>query len=438
MLYLPLTYPSNSADLFKRIRHWPYPLWLDSCHDQGTQGRYDILTAQPEKYISSPTAPKELIALITEQLIKPYQHFFSYDKEQDSHTPMPGLFGYLSYESNHESENIASKKPQDISLPLLFLGFYPWCIVVDHQKQKTWLASLLDNDITQNIYRHLITSSPPTAKEFSLTEPYHSNLTQADYFSAFDKIQTYLHQGDCYQVNFAQRFKASYQGDPLSAYQRNRAMMPAPYSAFMQLPEGSILCHSPEHFIQVEKQQVKTSPIKGTAEKHKNPKVDICIQQELMRSEKNHAENLMIVDLLRNDLGKVCEIGSVAVEALCELHTFSHVHHLVSIITGKLPENTSPLVLLQACFPGGSITGAPKHRAMEIIDELEPHSRSIYCGNIIHLGINNRLESNLMIRTQVTHGENIYAWAGGGIVADSTAEKEYEESFIKIRPLIDS
>ncbi len=440
MLCLPLIYHANNADLFQSIRHWPYPLWLDSCHDQGTQGRYDILTAQPENYFSSSIAPDNLTEIINKHLLIHYKVYFSHQAELDSAIPMPGLFGYLSYEANHSAEKIDVHKDKNITLPILFLGFYPWCIVVDHQQQKTWLASLLNQDITQEIFKQItnanISSQLDHEIPFCITEQYQSNLTQNEYFSAFHKIQNYLYQGDCYQVNFAQRFQASYQGDPFIAYQRNRKVMPAPYSAFLQLPEGCILCHSPEHFIRVNDQCVETSPIKGTAAKQMNEQADQLAQQQLLDSEKNHAENLMIVDLLRNDLGKVCEIGSVQVETLCELKTFSHVHHLISTITGKLARNISPLDLLQACFPGGSITGAPKHRAMEIINELEPHRRSIYCGSMIHLGINHRLDSNIMIRTQVTHEGKIYAWAGGGIVADSQAEEEYEESFVKVRPLL--
>ena len=456
MFYLPLSYESCSLNLFKRIRHWPYPIWLDSCRDQNTTGRYDILTAQPqwrlihqnncfylhqENKISQIIEPN-LFKIIIETF-NAWCSLYSVDlKSSDEATPLPGLFGYLGYKFNHSIEKIISTKTQDIPLPDAYLGFYPWCLVVDHDKKSTLLISLLDNDSTQTIYQQLQQPliEPCIEKiaeqDFSLTRAYQANLTQAEYFSAFNKIKNYLQQGDCYQINFAQRFQASYVGDPFFAYQRNRQTMPAPYSAFIQLPEGSILCHSPEHFITVNHQQVKTSPIKGTAAKQSDHHLDQQVQKKLLASEKNRAENIMIVDLLRNDLGKVCAANSIQVEELCALKTFSHLHHLISTVSGTLPSNTSALNLLQACFPGGSITGAPKHRAMQIIDELEPHRRSVYCGSIIHFGINQGLNSNITIRTQVACDHQIYAWAGGGIVADSTAEEEYEESFIKIRPLL--
>jgi para-aminobenzoate synthetase component 1 len=250
------------------------------------------------------------------------------------------------------------------------------------------------------------------------------------------RIQRYLHAGDCYQVNLAQRFAAPAQGDPWHAYRRLRRANPAPFGAYLAFDDCCILCGSPERFLQIRNDRVETKPIKGTRPRGRDPDEDRTLAEALRLSPKDRAENLMIVDLLRNDLGKVCAIGSVHVPRLFEIERYAHVHHLVSTVRGRLAAGRSALDLLRACFPGGSVTGAPKLRAMQIIEELEPHRRGVYCGSIGYIGVDGAMDTNIVIRTLVHSAGVARLWAGGGIVVDSDPEAEYRETLDKAAPLL--
>ncbi|MGH6635613.1 MAG: aminodeoxychorismate synthase component I, partial [Gammaproteobacteria bacterium] len=246
----------------------------------------------------------------------------------------------------------------------------------------------------------------------------------------------YIREGDCYQVNLAQRFSARARGDAWLAYRQLRSLNPAPFSAFLSTPSGAVLSSSPERFLHVNKGLVETKPIKGTRPRAVDQGRDRALMEELRHSPKDRAENLMIVDLLRNDLGKTCAIGSIKVPKLFAVESYATVHHLVSTITGRLGLGKHALDLVAGCFPGGSITGAPKLRAMEIIEELEPHRRSAYCGSIGYIGFDGRMDTNIAIRTLVYCEGLIHAWAGGGIVADSDEEAEYQETLDKAAALL--
>ncbi|MEJ2406661.1 MAG: aminodeoxychorismate synthase component I, partial [Candidatus Thiodiazotropha sp.] len=251
------------------------------------------------------------------------------------------------------------------------------------------------------------------------------------------KIKQYILDGDCYQVNFAQRFSVAAEGDPWQAYKELRQLNAAPFSAYLNTPYCQVMCSSPERFLELRNGCVETKPIKGTAPRGGDPIEDMMLADELKNSTKDQAENLMIVDLLRNDLGKVCANGSVEVPELFKLESFARVHHLVSKVSGRLAEGEDALSLLRACFPGGSITGAPKLRAMEIIEELEPHRRGPYCGSIGYVSFSGDMDSNIAIRTMV-HSEGITRLsAGGGIVADSDPDTEYRETYHKASALLD-
>lgn len=279
--------------------------------------------------------------------------------------------------------------------------------------------------------RHELTSP------FLLTTTFSSDLPHSDYLRAISRIHQYLRAGDCYQVNFARRFSARFSGDPFSAWVRLNQQHPAPHSSFFRLANGDcVFGVSPERFLQIRNGVVITEPIKGSRQRGDTPQQDQQIGEELLNNPKDRAENLMIVDLLRNDLGKVCQAGSVRAEPLFELRRFSNVQHLVSTITGTLRPEVHPLDALLSCFPGGSITGAPKTRAMEIINELEPVPRGFYCGSQFVLDSDGNLDSNILIRTFQTHGEQIICHGGGGIVIDSDAEQEYQESLFKVEKLM--
>jgi para-aminobenzoate synthetase component 1 len=257
-------------------------------------------------------------------------------------------------------------------------------------------------------------------------------MSRQQYASAFARAQQYIQAGDCYQINLAQRFSSRFQGDPWQAYRQLREVAAAPFSAYMQHDDMALMSLSPERFLKVDGSTVTTSPIKGTIGRGNDAQSDQQLAKQLLLSEKDRAENLMIVDLLRNDLGKSCKPGSIKVEQLFELQSFETVHHLVSTITGELDSGQHALDLLAACFPGGSITGAPKIRAMEIIEQLEPDRRAVYCGSIGYISYDGQMDTNIAIRTFLCEQHSIHCWAGGGIVADSRCEAEYQECLSKI------
>ena len=245
-------------------------------------------------------------------------------------------------------------------------------------------------------------------------------------------IKKYISDGDCYQVNYSQNFSAKYDGDPWDIYKDIRKLNPAPYSSFFSFDNKYIISSSPERFISINNNCVQTKPIKGTLKRLPDPKEDFSQIDILKNDEKNLAENLMIVDLLRNDLSKCCMLGTVKVSKLFEIESYASVHHMVSTIEGKLEKNNTSIDILEACFPGGSITGAPKKRSMEIIDELENRNRGVYCGSIGYFDENNNMDTNICIRTIMLTKNTINFAAGGGIVHDSNPEDEYYESLEKV------
>tara|TARA_Y100000768_G_scaffold378910_1_gene353917 strand:+ start:32 stop:832 length:801 start_codon:yes stop_codon:yes gene_type:complete len=258
------------------------------------------------------------------------------------------------------------------------------------------------------------------------------------YKSKVSKISNYIKNGDCYQVNFAQRFSLGYKGDEYSIYKTLNKSFASPYSAYINYPFGNILSFSPERFLSVKNNIVETKPIKGTRPRSDDTEIDEKNIIELKLSEKDKAENLMIVDLLRNDLGINCKNGSINVDKLFEIETFANVHHLVSTITGEIKDKSNIYNLIRDAFPGGSITGAPKLRAMEIIEELEPDNRSIYCGSIGYIGFDQKTDLNISIRSMLAVNNKLYFWGGGGIVNDSDVRSEYNESIAKVKPLLDT
>jgi para-aminobenzoate synthetase component 1 len=282
------------------------------------------------------------------------------------------------------------------------------------------------------------TPAQPAAKPFRLLAPFVSNYSRDEYLQRFQRIIDYIHAGDCYQVNLAQCFTAPCEGDSFTAFEQLQIRANAPFAAYLQDGEHTVLSFSPERFVKVDQGVVTTQPIKGTKPRSSDPVQDLHNRHALENSNKDKAENLMIVDLLRNDLGRVCSFGSVTVEALFELQSFTNVHHLVSTIKGRLQQPDDVFGLLAACFPGGSITGTPKLRSMQIINELETMPRSVYCGVIAWIDHSGNMDSNIAIRTLVRDRNHIHCWGGGGIVADSVGSEEYQETLDKISMLINN
>lgn len=325
--------------------------------------------------------------------------------------------------------------------PALQVAEYDWAII---HRPASGELSLVFHATCPGSRRELVMervengSASPGPAPFRLTSRFRAQQTEQAYLDNLERIRAYIAAGDVYQVNYAQQFTATFEGHPIEAYQALHHASPSPCSAYLDTGSSRILSLSPERFLRVYRNgTVETRPIKGTRRRGASPAEDAALMRELKASAKDRAENLMIVDLLRNDLGKCCEIGSVRAEPLFALETFANVHHLVSTVTGRLPESTSPLDLLLSAFPGGSITGAPKLRAMEIIRELEPAPRGAYCGSFFHWTPRNGFDSTIAIRTLECREETIDCKGGGGIVADSLPGEEYRESINKVRFFMD-
>ena len=424
--------------MFRAIAALENPVWLDSGTPASSQSRYDILTALPHQVLGvEGTNPSDANSFIHET-----QSLLDRFKTSAQSTTCPfqgGLIGFWGYDLF--AKDFSLKKTNEIDFPKAYLGLYLWAIIYDHHRQS---ASMVIHPECDAVTRETILdlscdkTQPFTDNNFGLTSSFAASESKETYFKAIGKIKDYIHAGDVYQVNYAQHFQAAYQGDTSAAYLSQRQAHPAPFSAYIGIGDKAVLSHSPEEFLSVLGREVQTQPIKGTAPRAQDPKIDQRNADVLQASDKDRAENLMIVDLLRNDLGKACKPGSISVPKLFELQSFSNVHHLVSKVRGSLADNVSVLQLFQHCHPGGSITGAPKKRSMEIIDELETRSRSLYCGSIGYISLCGHSHTSIAIRTMIADGKGIHCWGGGGIVADSNAEKEYQETLFKVGPMMKS
>jgi para-aminobenzoate synthetase component 1 len=325
-------------------------------------------------------------------------------------------------------------------MPDVAVGLYDWAVVVDHEERRSWMIGHGKDPRTfaewDRRIEQLAAPAPRVRAPLEVLSEVHSNLDRPAYGAAFDRIKQHISAGDCYQVNLTQRFSARVRGSSWSAYERLRAGSPAPYSAYLNMPDGQIMSSSPERFLRVANGRAITQPIKGTRPRRSNAAEDAALAEELRHSGKDRAENVMIVDLLRNDLGKSCVPGSVRATKMFDVESFANVHHLVSTVEGEPGSGRHALDLLRDCFPGGSITGAPKVRAMQIIEECEPQRRGVYCGAIGYVGFDGRMDTNIAIRTLVRSNDQLYAWAGGGIVADSDVDSEYQECLDKASGLL--
>ncbi|SMY32587.1 Aminodeoxychorismate synthase component 1 [Photobacterium malacitanum] len=415
--------------------------------------RYDILVADPLAIIESQNDTTYIKFSNGDQRTTTDDPFSVINTLQNELLPtlsplknlpfIGGTLGYFSYDLGRRVEKIAATATHDIPLPEMAVGIYDWALIVDHTLQKISLVEPKNSQRLSWLNQQQSQITAPTTVQtsnhntaFKLTSSWSSNMTKEDYCNKFNTIQSYLLSGDCYQINLAQRFSASYQGDEWQAYCRLEHTNSAPFSSFIRTDSSAILSVSPERFLQLNQGKIETKPIKGTRPRSTNATEDAANAKALQQAPKDRAENVMIVDLLRNDIGRVAIPGSVRVPALFAIESFPAVHHLVSTVTGQLASDFSATDLLRACFPGGSITGAPKIRAMEIIEELEPHRRSIYCGSIGYISRCGSMDTNITIRTLVAYQHRLYAWAGGGIVADSDAESEYQETLDKLSKIL--
>lgn len=434
----PLPYQEDPGDRFALIHRAPGAVLLDAGRPFATRGRYDLLSAWPLAELA-PTADesaKHFFARVRSAL----QSLGEARLPDDRKLPfVGGIIGYLSYDFGRRIERLAAPALDDLDLPDARLGLYAWAQVTDHQERTSQLVfhpALAPSERGRLIALFENEAQAETLPPFRLGSPFRPDLAREQYRDALDQVHRYILDGDCYQVNYTQRFRAPCSGSPWLAYRALREACPTPFAGYLQLPEGAVLSLSPERFIQLHGRQVETRPIKGTRPRGVTPEADLANAEALLASEKDRAENLMIVDLLRNDLGRSCRPGSVRVPELFALETYPNVHHLVSSVTGELADDKDALDLLEGSFPGGSITGAPKVRAMQIIDELEPTRRSIYCGSLLYLDVRGEMDSSIAIRTLLVKDDQVSCWGGGGIVADSDWQEEYEESLTKVGVLL--
>ncbi len=459
---VPAPDPVETAE---RFLGQPHLLFLDSATDPARLGRYSFLSAAPAQVIRTkgrgpgPTALEQARALLAPHRTEPVSGLPPFQG---------GLAGFLSYDYGAVIERLPAPRFDDLNLPDAVLGLYDWVIAWDHQLGRAWLIStglpatgaeqvpraierlawvkrLLEGPSAgvsgRRIPSHSLGSAAPsypvTTTEQSGEIALRSSFTARGYLDAVARVRDYIIAGDIFQANLSQRFEAPLEEDPWRLYRRLREVNPAPFAAYLEFDGIAVASASPERFLLLDTAgQVETRPIKGTRPRGVSPEHDAALSRALHDSGKDRAENLMIVDLLRNDLSRTCGPGTVRVPELFALEGFRTVHHLVSTVTGTLAPGHEATDLLATTFPGGSITGAPKVRAMEIIAELEPSRRGIYCGSIGYLSVTGAMDASIVIRTFVCLAGRAFFSAGGGIVADSDPAQEYEETLDKARALI--
>lgn len=454
----PFIYDITGIDpikAFLAVKHLPYSLLLDSADHKHPNSRYTFLACMPIETIEAKDAEIEITNWEQRITLKDADPFDTIQSRMRSWikfaAPIPnmppfqgGAAGLFGYDLARYLETLPKRAKTNPAMPDMAIGIYDQVLAHDHLLKKTWIfthsKSAEQAERKRNHFIDLISQKiePPPYNPPDIV--WLSNFTEEEYKHNVQKVIDYIYAGDIFQANLSQRFDAKRPEnfDPFLHYMHMREINPAPFAAYMHISDIKIASTSPERFITIKNKRVETRPIKGT-----RPHVIDVIQDKKNRndlkiSEKDRAENTMIVDLLRNDLAKVCDADSVEVTDLCKLETFANVHHLVSTITGKLRHNKTATDMLKAAFPGGSITGAPKIRAMEIIEELEPSRRGPYCGSIGYIGFDGTMDTNILIRTLIYDENRISLQVGGGIVADSDPSEEYQETLDKARGVFKS
>ena len=459
----PLSTSLKPVEVCEILHNEQFCFFLDSGMNCDRLGRYSFLGYDPFLIFKNQGKRNEIIRGNSIELVKgnPFDILKTLFSKYRLITPpdMPpflgGAVGYFSYDLKHFVEKLPSQSKEDITIPLCFLAFYDTVIIFDHFTDQTWISStglpeesehlkqLRAKTRMKELCQKLSTGKiPAPSRQHSLNRKIpinlESNFTRDEYLQSVLKVKDYIAAGDIYQANLSQRFSATVPTQPFDLYKTLRTLNPAPFAAYLKCGDNSIISSSPERFLRLSGKSVETRPIKGTRPRGKDRVEDEQLKQALLTSPKDRAELIMIVDLERNDLGRVCEYGTVKVPELITLETYATVFHLVSTITGRLKEDKDHIDCIKATFPGGSITGAPKIRAMEIIDELEPTRRNIYTGSIGYIGFNQQTDLNIVIRSILYCNGNVHFQVGGGIVADSDPASEYEETLHKGRALMEA
>lgn len=444
---------------FEPLQNRPYAFFLDSGLDHKGLGRYSVIGS--DTFLVFKTKGDQITLEHQGNLMAYRGHPLDeldllmrrYRVANVPFLPLTsGAVGYFAYDLGRQLERLPDLARDDLALPDCCLGFYDRLLIFDHLERRAWLTStglpesgeraklragerLKDlEDLVAGAPNGISTGPEPLPGSGSLTLT--SHFTKESYCRAVQRIKDYIAAGDIFQANMTQRFSCPLAARPWDFYRHLRRINPAPFAAYLSYPEVTVASSSPERFLQVRQGMVETRPIKGTRPRGRDAEEDARMRQELWESAKDRAELAMIIDLERNDLGRVCEFGSVHVPRLYTIETYATVFHLVSTVRGRLRADKNLVDLLRATFPGGSITGAPKIRAMEIIEELEPVRRGIYTGSIGYLGFDGTADLNIVIRTCIIKDDLVYFQVGGGITADSDPEAEYRETIDKARALV--
>ncbi|MBI2792020.1 MAG: aminodeoxychorismate synthase component I [Gammaproteobacteria bacterium] len=428
-------------------------IFLDSARKDNKLGRYSFVGISPFQVI---TCKNKMVTIgdktfhadpfeILENELKRFQLL----RLPDYPPFQGGVAGMLGYELGGYLEKLPQTKEDDLQFPEMILGFYDLVIAWDHLQEKSWIFSsgFPESSTDKRLQRAqermawAIDCIAHPIKESTtpviIDEKIESTFSEKSYQEAVEKVIEYIRAGDIFEANISQRFSTRMPETltPFMLYCKLRQKNPAPFAAFLQHKGWSVASASPERFLKLHDHHVEARPIKGTRPRFQDSEKDHASQQELIHSEKDWAENVMIVDLMRNDLSRVCLAHSINVPQLCKLESFATVHHLVSVVEGKLNKDNNTIDLLKATFPGGSITGAPKIRAMEIISEIEPKVRGPYCGSMGYIGFNGDMDLSITIRTYAISEQMITFQTGGAITVDSQALEEYEETLVKAHAL---
>jgi para-aminobenzoate synthetase component 1 len=486
----PLGETADPAEVCTRFLDLPYLLFLDSATTQHPDAQYSFLTADPVLIVRSKGATTEVRrkedaawSRVSGDALSTARSYLPPDAVEPVSGLPPfqgGLAGYIGYDWGAMLERLPAPRYDDLAIPDLILGLYDWVVAWDHRIGTAWLISTglpemgterqrrarermdpvrerLGGRLGSKTAETSAVAAPPPLHPQAGTRPaapsypvsgidgaaeigLRSTFTHRGYLDAVARVREYIVAGDIFQANISQRFQSGLPEAPFALYQRLRKRNPAPFAAYLAFDELAVLSASPERFLRLDEKQrlVETRPIKGTRPRGLGPMHDAALGRALAESAKDRAENVMIVDLLRNDLSRVCRPGTVRVPELFALEQHPTVHHLVSTVLGELAPGAGAVELIRATFPGGSITGAPKVRAMEIIAELEPTQRGVYCGSIGYISATGAMDTSIVIRTYLALDGQVYFQAGGGIVADSDVELEYRETLDKARALIET
>jgi para-aminobenzoate synthetase component 1 len=449
----------TAHEAFELLEERRFSFFLDSGMDHENLGRYSFIGSDPFLVLTSRGSQVTLhYGDKRERVVgNPFDVLGRVLDKYSVQAPQPpipfvgGVVGYLSYDLCHFIEGLPSTAVDDLQLPECYLAFYDAVVGFDHLEGRAYVAStgFSEMDEPRRVERArqrvdelkgiLTQVSPPPTESSEDSIPVsklRGGFTHEEYVEAVARVREYIAAGDIFQVNLSQRFEVELPIPPYELYRRLRGINPAPFAAYLKFDGVTIVSASPERFLRLRGDMVDTRPMKGTRPRGSNAAEDNALAAELLDSVKDRAENVMIVDLERNDLGRVCRYGTVKVRELWTLEKYATVFQLTSTVAGRLREDKGRIDLLKGAFPGGSITGAPKVRAMEIIDELEPTRRSVYTGSIGYLGFDGGMDSSIVIRTFIVKDGRAYFQVGGGIVWDSDPEGEYQETMDKARALI--